>query len=255
MLKFRKARFGIPYDYVWFAESPRPRDAIGPCVYMQCRRVAPMAGYIQRPFSTKIIDLRQPEEAILKGMNDTTSRKIRKAVREGITVQKVVSVDAFIDFFNAFAQSKSREKLTAGEIDGWGTHTFAFAALRGNEVLVMQSYVADQERGRARLLHSASHFRNLADSAERGEVSRANCYLHFAVMKHWKEAGLSEFDLGGYASGSADPELANIARFKDGFGGVEVREMSFISYPMAVLQKAAGWRRRVLAQRNLGASA
>jgi hypothetical protein len=236
MLRFKKTKFGIRYAHIWFGQKPRLTECLSLCAYLQCKHDGTVPGFVRRSFTTKLIDLGQPAESLLKGMNDSTAYKIRRGRRDGLTLKIVESLDQFLDFYNAFAESKKRGKLTALEIDGWGKHSLAFAAMKEDTALAMHSYIVDASESRARLLHSASLFRQFTDSARRNEISRANCWLHFETMLHFKEMGLANYDLGGFAASSTDPDLVRIATFKAGFGGTEVVEANYYSLPMLALQ-------------------
>lgn len=73
--------------------------------------------------------------------------------------------------------------------------------------------------GRARLLHSASHFRNSNDSGYRNMVGRANRWLHWKALLRFKASGHTCYDWGGWYDGTDDDARLNINRFKEGFGG------------------------------------
>lgn len=64
-------------------------------------------------------------------------------------------------------------------------------------------------------------------------------------MLRFKEAGITTYDMGGYAKDTTDAELAAINSFKAGFGGVVVREDHYISLPMHLLQMAGRAKRRL----------
>lgn len=245
MLTFEKKRFGISYDYVWFAKRPGVRNIARCVVYMQCLESGSAPGYLSQAFYTKIIDLREDPEALLSATSRSTSYQIKRAIREGVTLEPITELADFVSFYNEFARTKRRSNLSAGDLFGWGQDIIAFAAMSNGRALAMHSYVVDAEIGRARLLHSASHFRSSDDPSQRNAVGRANRFLHYAAMLHFKDQGLVQYDMGGYAKGSADPTLQSIAHFKDGFGGELVREDRYVSLPMHILQLFGRAARRV----------
>ena len=246
MLIFRKRKNGFSYSHIWFAEKPRPIDATKACAYLQCNGAESVAGFVKSRFRTKIVDLSLPAEDILHNMNESTAYKIRRAQRSGMAVTAVPEIDSFLDFYNAFAETKGRDRLSATELDNWGTDTVALASVRDDEPLAMHSYIVDHNVSRARLLHSASLFRRHGDSSTRSDISRANCCLHFEAMLHFKRLGIRDYDLGGFASGSPSRELAQIAQFKAGFGGREVEETSYVSFAMLMLQATLRIKRRTM---------
>lgn len=238
MIEIENSRFGIPFTYIWFAERPSRAAALRPVTYMHCAHLGDVMGFARAKKFTKIIDLREPPESILKGMSKNTSYKVKRAQREGVTLRAVEERDDFLRFYNAFAQSKRRATIGAGQLAAWGRETVALAAVQDDAALAMHSYVVDPLASRACLMHSASHFRYSDDSKARNAIARANRLLHYLAMRHFKDQGIEKYDMGGYAKDTTDPELETINRFKDGFGGALVEESTFYSYPMRALQIA-----------------
>lgn len=239
MIDVRKRSFGIGYRYVWFAETPDLLQAIRPVVFAQCRRTTPLLGFVRRSFTTSVVDLSAPAEALLKNMSESGAYNIRRAKRDGVTTREVQTRSEFLDFYAAAAPSVGLGPLTPLEFVGWGEQTIALAADLGGEALVMHCYLIDRQKSRARQLYSVSLHRSLSSKEGRVLTARANRLLHYDAMLLFKSKGLAEFDLGGYAKNSADPRLASIAEFKGSFGGREVREDHFVSLPMYALQTAA----------------
>ena len=236
MLIQKRKRFGIPYHYIWFAQGPSVSSILKPVVYMQCLNPTSARGHLRKTFYTKLVDLNQDSDALLSDTSRSTGYQIKRAIREGVTFDSLSDIQEFLTFYNEFTYTKELGQLTEGDLDGWGKHVFAFVAKSEGKPLAMHSYIVDDELRRIRMLHSASHFRASEDSSHRNAVGRANRYLHYAIMLHFKELGFSQYDFGGYAKGSSDPALQAIARFKDGFGGELVREDRFVSIPMQFLQ-------------------
>lgn len=50
MLIIKKIKFGISYDYIWFAERPSLKKALGRVIYMQCLSSGPEIGFLCKPF-------------------------------------------------------------------------------------------------------------------------------------------------------------------------------------------------------------
>lgn len=115
---------------------------------------------------------------------------------------------------------------------------FTMARHEGNPI-VMHSYLIDNEdRGRVRLLHSASHFRSLLSSQERALVGRANRFLHYKDMLYFRNKGFSTYDFGGISIDDNDEEQKKIGAFKRGFGGLIVEESNFMSLGLVWLLAA-----------------
>jgi hypothetical protein len=255
MIAIKKKRSGIAYEYIWFAPRPDPLRALGFTIFAQCGHNGPVPGFIRRSFLTKIIDLNRSDEAILKDMARRTATDVKRARRENLPVRKVEDLDEFLAFFNALAPGMGMSRVGRAEFDNWGHETVALSASINGKVVAMHSYIVDHADGRARLLHSASTFRQQETSEDRAAVGRANRALHYEAMLYFKQQGIAKYDVGGFAKDSADPQMANIAKFKDSLGGAEVRESHYVSLPFYALQKltrmasaasklqSAGWRR------------
>ena len=92
MIEIENSRFGIPFTYIWFAERPSRAAALRPVTYMHCAHLGDVMGFARAKKFTKIIDLREPPESILKGMSKNTSYKVKRAQREGVTLVTAVSM-------------------------------------------------------------------------------------------------------------------------------------------------------------------
>src|ERR1019366_1672486 len=75
--------------------------------------------------------------------------------------------------------------------------------------LSTHAYICDGQR--ARLLYSASNV-SLLSKDDRQLVGRANRYMHWHMMMHFKGNGFHEYDFGGISKLS---ELKHIDEFKE----------------------------------------
>jgi hypothetical protein len=175
---------------------------------------------------TLVIDLTRTPDELLADMRKDTRYEIRRAAEKDlVTYQCLDSRDGatllrFCDAYDQFAALKNlapadRRTLTAyayGDVLDLST----VSSPDGN-VLVWHAYV--RSHSRARLLHSASALRETADKDARTLLGRANRFHHWKDMLRFKEAGLREYDLGGYAKAAPSDELRQVNRFKESFGG------------------------------------
>lgn len=69
------------------------------------------------------------------------------------------------------------------------------------------------------LLYSASLFRTSDHATDRAAAGRANRFLHWHDMLHFKMSGCATYDPGGIDVFGRSWETARIASFKRGFGG------------------------------------
>ena len=175
-------------------------------------------------FKTIWIDLRKPEEQLLREMNKTTRNEIRRASQEEFSCEAWHNdakqrVEEFCLFFEEHA-------VTAKEIAevrrwtkahaGHGSLDLSRVSSEHGKVLVWHVYYRDGEH--ARLKYSVSVSRN-TDGAMRAVIGRANRFLHWQDIQRFKANGLTIYDLGGWYAGTADQKLLRVNKFKEGFGG------------------------------------
>ena len=175
------------------------------------------------------IDLSANPDAILAAMNTDTRYKIRRAAKDGAVYEFQALPDAtwvkeFSEFYDRFALDKglppaNRKRLAAmlehGALD--------LSRMRGpdGEVLIWHAHLLGHDR--ARLLHSASLFRELDKNAA-AAVGRANRMCHWEDIQRFKGEGLATFDFGGWYGGTGDAAKLRINEFKRGFGGTVVAQ-------------------------------
>lgn len=223
----------LPINVIWFAAKPQLWQCLT-SYYKQSTYAGPVKGYYRVPFFTKLIDITKPIPVIESELENKTAYEIRRAIKDGVTVEVENDVKHFIGFYNAFAQTKHLKKIKSKLNNYNGQLIITKAVFEHNDV-VMHAYVCDAALKRVRLLYSASLFRNESNTQFKATIGRANRLLHFNDMCFFKEQGYHTYDLGGYAMGTADEALARINQFKDGFGGILVEESDFLPLPALVL--------------------
>jgi hypothetical protein len=181
-------------------------------------------------FHTIVIDLGRPEADVFQGFKKGTRYEIRRAAeKDGIQERfwsgaGELALDRFVEFYDRFALDKrlpkaNRPKLR--ELASAAALALSAAEQADGQPIVWHAYILAAER--ARLLHSASSFRERQDPQSRQRMGRANRYLHWRDMLHFKQAGIRLLDLGGWYDGSEDAELLRINAFKEEFGGTLVK--------------------------------
>lgn len=208
-------------------EVVRPR---GVDVLLLQQYTALPAGGRSNEFHSLAIDLTQPEEAVLAGINATVRSHIRRAEkRDGIQcVHEPEITDAVIEefgtFYDDFAAGKALPPLARDEFLGRARagSLVLSRALRQGRTLVWHAHVV--AGGQASMLHSSSLFRGVADKDEQAVIGRANKLLHWKDMLHFKQHGLRIYDFGGWYAGTEDQALLGINTFKERFGGRKVHQ-------------------------------
>jgi hypothetical protein len=185
---------------------------------------------------TLLNDLAETDSDIMALLHRDTRKQVRRAEREGISIERYDCQDLsvlndFDFFYNKFSESKSevRDVLKISvqlhmlkKIAKAGMLQVSRAMGRDGEPLVYHVIVIVD--GRARLLHTASLFREDQSSEHRHYLGWASRYLHAQNMLHYKRQGYFQYDWGGWYAGRDNESLLRVNRFKEEFGGKVVCE-------------------------------
>lgn len=201
--------------------------SVGPVLdVVQLRQWAELpSGELGEQFHTLVVDLLPDLELLQAGLDSGTAYEIRRSSSkdgcqfEALFAPTDAEVQAFIEFYDAFALSKGLKPVPAAQMVARSRAGVLVLsrAITAELVQVWHAYVL--EHGRARLLYSASQFRDSTDKSHRALVGRANRGLHWFDMLEFKAKGCREYDFGGWYAGQDDEQLLSINRFKQAFGG------------------------------------
>ncbi len=178
---------------------------------------------------TLVTDLTADEEVLKSAFRKNTKYEIRRAVKEGCTA---VFYDADVLKKNdELIRKINREHARLFRMKGARVkdeYPYMHAAASKNMLSASAAFFSDQAEcvyhvyvtgnKTARLLHSVSVYRDAVSNDERSAIGRANRFLHFQDMMHFKEMGYAVYDWGGY---SQEEEFKSISDFKLSFGGRE----------------------------------
>lgn len=236
MLRFEFPLQRLPFGqatHTWFADAPDPADARGFAIYYQAKSTTPVRGFVREPKFTKFISLRGTEDEIFDLMGKNTKHKIKRAISEGGLRFSTIEDPAEVrELYNEFARGKGRPPLDERTFRAYWPKMLATKMSVDHAPLVMHAFLVDPSLQRANHLYSASLFRSTDDGERRNLIGRANRALHYLNMLNFKDRGLTNYDLGGYAKGTQDPELVEVNEFKDSLGGELVEESNYISIPL-----------------------
>ena len=216
----------VIYGEVWFDEEPPPPAHAGVDIIEYRCRPSPIPNARTATLLSLQTDLTAPPEAIVGGFHGGCRYLVRRAEAKDRLRHEVIrdagdSLDEFADFYDGFARQKGlwladRHWLSRVAVEG---QLVLSCASRRSEPLVWHAHLRS---GRTvRLAYSASCFRGM-ESGYRSLVGRANRWLHWHDMLHFKEAGLECYDWGGVFADESTPERAGINQFKRMFGGQRV---------------------------------
>lgn len=220
-----RSHLGFVIGEIWFAKKRQPIDEMKVDVVHYYQTEEPVAPGCS-VFKTLISDLTKSHETMFQRFDKHCRYKIKKSEREDIDIQiydweflkKQPQVLAgFVSFYNRFAKSKGLDcinhtKCLQAYIDS-GAFTLT-VALKGETPLVYHAYIHNDDC--ARILYTASLFRETADSNEKSAIGRANRLLHWRDMLYFKQRGFTRYDWGGIGE---TEEYKGIDDFKRSFGG------------------------------------
>lgn len=219
----------------------RPSETKLPDIARLISIPAPVENAVNLESCTLLTNLSESEEELISRLTKDTRKQIRRAQREGITIERLDCrnpkvLDDFNLFWVRFVESKAdaREALDVS-VQFHMLHRLAQASLLDmsralgpqGEPLVYHVFIVAE--GRARVLHSASLFRDVGqNSFDRHFMAWANRFLHWQNMLYYKRIGYIYYDMGGWYAGRDDASLLRVNQFKEEFGGKVVREYDAI---------------------------
>jgi lipid II:glycine glycyltransferase (peptidoglycan interpeptide bridge formation enzyme) len=223
----------------WFADKPRPSDALRFAQYFHCESRGEIAGFRRTPKFTLLVDLTAPPETLLGSFSESTRYEINRSTREGVQLEAETDLRRYCEFLNA-ADTQGRGHVDPGDLAPYWGRMLATKVTTSGEPLAMHGHLFDAQSGRVLLYQSASLFAVEADSQRRNRIGRANRWLHYQEMLKFKELGASVYDLGGYAKGTTHAKLKGINQFKDGFGGSLAEQSNYISHVALLWNRLRG---------------
>jgi hypothetical protein len=234
-----------PFGY-WekrFAPKPSLRDALLPVHYLNCVDRGNVRGFVRQVVHTILIDLSQDDAQLLADCKANTRNEIHRAAREGAEARVTEDPRIFLEMYAAAAAHKSLPQTSRGFLESYGGALHISEVLQDGRVLAAHVHVADPMSGRARLIRSASLFRDL-DKPMQQQAGRANRFLHHQDFLYFKKLGYRSYDMGGYDPPSTDlpEELRRVSDFKASFGGRVVQEANYLSCLLHLYRQ----RRRLL---------
>ena len=254
MIRF--SRHGLTFGESWFDETP-PGPGSGVDILIHCQKPTEIEGKLNQEFFTILVDLSKTEEELLSGFTKENRYEIRRAsARDDFSYNLLREdcadhIEQFLRFYNSFAGSVGMPQIRGNVLWAYANQSSLVLAkvcdVDGN-ALVWHAYFTAGKR--TRLLYSASHHRDVKDSAQRARIGRANRSLHWKTLLWYKEQGFLIYDFGGWYGGTEDSAKLRINEFKEGFGGSIVREFN-CRYPLTIRGKAYETIRHLYISRGL----
>jgi len=228
MLSFRRKSGFLTITHKYYCDEIDSRDMFRLAVYYQARLSGRCFGFISRPFYTVVNALDRTEQEMLGNFTSTVRNEVRRSERENVRFELMNDVEVFRQFHNEFASAKRTYLADKGLLDGYKDKLFITCAKLGDRVLAAHAYLCDSETETVRLLFSSNA--RLTQQIDANFIGRANKYLHFKDMIHFRDSGYRLYDFGGFAYNTSDRERQGINAFKRSFGGELVRLTDYQSW-------------------------
>ena len=178
------------------------------------------------------MDISVPLEVVLSAMKSNTRNEIRRAERVGCIAEKVMRLEDFIPFYNAFAEGKGLDDRVSMQRLEKYNNLLITKAVKAGKILAMHANVIGDD-GDAMLLFSCS---KRLDKGEDGKlIGWANRFLHFKDIEMLRQAGVKYYDWCGVCIDKNDSRYS-IGQFKLSLGGVLIESWCIKSPLYAILE-------------------
>lgn len=226
---------------------PSSRYAADPAI----RRLFVERGFTTAPWGTFLCDLRPDEDELLRSLDHSARKGIKKAVREGLSVRRMETWEEFRDRFllpylswlgeGAEAKVGLGEARIVWEQPGHDDYyRYWIVADEGGETLaVLGMYLC------------GGVATEIASGTSPNAVARklpAQDLLHWEMFLDAKRLGCDTFNLAGVSPDPQTPKEENIRRFKKKWGGAYV-EYDRYEWRHWTLRLAESLRRRLSGER------
>jgi peptidoglycan pentaglycine glycine transferase (the first glycine) len=224
------------------AAGPQDRDGL-------LRRALRAAGWRAaapiQPNSTRIIDLREDEDALQSALRKKWRQYVNRARNAGIRVVDADG-DRLADFYRIYRETADRAgfliRTQQAYRDVWNAYRPA-----GNARLLFAETADGEPQATLMLVRCGPRVvEPYGGMTSAGAESRANYLLKWEAIRSSKERGATTYDLWGLATGG-------IAHFKTGFGGREVHYIGawdLVIDPLGRLTYESAQRGRVWVERR-----
>lgn len=237
MLETERKAYFFKIKEIWFSDYPFDVKGYDGVIFRECKNNVDIPGFRKEEFTTLVIDLTQELDQIFMDMTASYRKAIRKAEKNGIVIKMNTNYDVFYDINQRFRKQKKLSSYNDGvDVNYMKKYGTLFTAEVEGEVVAGCFDLEDAKNIRG-LIGASLRFE--ADKHEMRSIADANKLMAWEEIKYAKAKGLTEYDLGGYYTGTEkDEEKERINYFKQGFGGKVVTHYIYqkdysVAYKMA----------------------
>ena len=218
MITIERKLMNVKIKINYFRNEKHPRESKVP---LTCYLHSLSPEGLSNSYETLQIDLQKDESELLKEMNKTTRRQVRRGEElelEHIVIENPTDQDLleFQNFYNDFAKDKKTHSCNFYHMKTMkllrDTKSLLITYMKDSKnILCYRVYIIDDKV--AMNLYSASTFRKIDNPEFKKMMSQANRFLTWTSILWFKKNDYELYDFGSLTNDE------NIRRFKVGFGG------------------------------------
>ncbi len=183
-------------------------------------RPAPM--YLSVEFAG-VLDLTKSEDELLKNMRQRLRRALRKAEKNGITVEKSTNPEDIHEFYQIQMETAGRHGFVAFSEDFFYKQ-FAALAKNGEAVLYTAKYQGETLAQNFMIFYGNEASYHYGVSSELGTKLSGAPLLHMEAMRDARERGIKRYNFWGIVEeDEVHHRFYGVSCFKRGFGVTEFK--------------------------------
>ncbi len=183
-------------------------------------RPAPM--YLSVEFAG-VLDLTKSEDELLKNMRQRLRRALRKAEKNGITVEKSTNPEDIHEFYQIQMETAGRHGFVAFSEDFFYKQ-FAALAKNGEAVLYTAKYQGETLAQNFMIFYGNEASYHYGVSSELGTKLSGAPLLHMEAMRDARERGIKRYNFWGIVEeDEVHHRFYGVSCFKRGFGVTELK--------------------------------
>ncbi len=189
---------------------------------MQSLGAKPAPMYLSVEFAG-VLDLNKSEEEILTGMRQRSRRALRKAAKNGITVEKSTNPEDIHEFYQIQMQTAGRHGFVAFSED-FLLKQFTALAKNGEAVLYSAKYQGETLAQNFMIFYGNEASYHYGVSSELGTKLSGAPLLHMEAMRDARKRGIKRYNFWGIVEeDEVHHRFYGVSCFKRGFGVTELK--------------------------------
>lgn len=189
---------------------------------MQTLGAKPAPMYLSVEFAG-VLNLEKSEEELLAGMRQRLRRTLRKAAKNGITIEKSTNPEDIHEFYQIQLQTAGRHGFVAFSED-FLTKQFAALAKHGEAVLYTAKYQGETLAQNFMIFYGNEASYHYGVSSELGTKLSGAPLLHMEAMRDARKRGIKRYNFWGIVEeDEVHHRFYGVSCFKRGFGVNELR--------------------------------